>query len=103
MAAFFDSCYVPDVQARSDPLVSPAASSIDDLKGMPPALVITAEYDLLHDEGDAYTEKLRAAGVSVVHRIFEGCGHAFTHMGPKQSAEEAWQLMEDNLRRAFRS
>ncbi len=103
VAAFFDRCYVPDVQSRSDPLVSPAASSIDDLKGMPPAIVITAEYDLLRDEGDAYAEKLRAAGVNVVHRIFEGCDHAFTHMGPKQSAEEAWQLMEDNLRKAFQS
>jgi len=34
-------------------------------------------------------------------RMFEGCDHMFTHLGPDESAEEAWQLMEDSLREAF--
>ncbi|MNG36997.1 hypothetical protein D3C84_1242120 [compost metagenome] len=35
--------------------------------------------------------------------MFEGCDHMFTHLGPDESAEEAWQLMEDSLREAFQT
>jgi acetyl esterase len=100
---FFNSCYLSDPAQANDSLVSPLLATIDELRGMPPATLITAEYDILRAEGEAYAEKLRQAGVAVNERMFEGCDHMFTHLGPDDSAEQAWQLIEDGLREAFRS
>ncbi len=98
---FFNSCYLSDPTQARDPLVSPLLLAVDELRGMPPATLITAEYDILRAEGEAYAEKLRQAGVAVTERMFTGCDHMFTHLGPDDSAEQAWQLMEDSLRGAF--
>jgi len=59
----------------SDPRLSPLLAS--DVSGLPPALVVLAEYDVLHDEGLAYAEKLRAAGVSVIVADYPGQIHDF--------------------------
>lgn len=99
---FFNSCYLSDPAQARDPLASPLLATVDELRGMPPATLITAEYDVLRREGEAYAEKLRQAGVAVTERMFAGCDHMFTHLGPDGSADEAWQLMEDSLRGAFR-
>ncbi|MFJ4200602.1 alpha/beta hydrolase [Streptomyces sviceus] len=96
----FTAAYVPDPADRAHPLVSPALA--DDLAGLPPALVVTAENDRLRDEGDAYAKALEAAGVPVTHRVFEGVDHYFTHTGPVAAGKEALDLMAGSLRDALR-
>src|SRR5713101_3398327 len=63
---------------RADLRASPLRAT--DLAGQPPTLVITAGFDPLRDEGQAYAERLRAAGVDVVHREYAGQIHAFVSL-----------------------
>jgi acetyl esterase len=66
--------YVPDEGNRSQPVYSPINGNVS---LFPPALVVTAQFDLLRDEGTAFAEKLRRAGRSVRYRCIEGTTHGF--------------------------
>lgn len=74
MAWFWDQ-YVPDPAARDDPEASPLRAA--DLTGLPPAVVLTAEYDPVRDDGLAYVKRLREAGVPVSHHHYDDMIHAF--------------------------
>jgi acetyl esterase len=76
---WFYEQYLPDPSDAANWRVSPLVAA--DLSGLPPAYVLTAGYDPLCDEGDAYTERLAAAGVAVQHRRFSGQVHGFTTNG----------------------
>jgi len=76
MVWFWDA-YLPDPAARKDRYVSPLNATLEDLKGLPPALVITDENDVLRDEGEAYARKLTEAGVRVTATRYGGTIHDF--------------------------
>jgi acetyl esterase len=86
----------------ADPTVSPAGASSRRLSHTARAAIITAGYDPLRDEGRAYAEALRAAGVTVDHREWEGQIHAF--FGLREAIPEAGEAIEwlaDRAREAF--
>lgn len=74
MNAFID-CYLPgDRRLRAGRYVSPLKT---DLSVFPPSLIVTAEFDVLHDQGKAFAEKLGKAGRRVIHRDYKGATHIF--------------------------
>ena len=62
---------------RSEITASPLRAGVAQLQGLPPALIVTAEADVLRDEGEAYANKLREAGVRVTAVRFQGTIHDF--------------------------
>jgi acetyl esterase len=81
MKWFWDN-YLPDKEARKQPTASPLQASIEQLKGQPPALIITDENDVLRDEGEAYAHKLIQAGVNVTAVRYMGTIHDFVMLNP---------------------
>lgn len=69
--------YVQTPSRLDDPLASPGLA--EDLEGLPPALVMTAEYDPLRGGGEAYAQRLEAAGVKVTHHLWRGQFHGSQH------------------------
>jgi acetyl esterase len=81
MAWFWD-CYCPDVERRSDAFASPLQASDELLAGLPPALLLVDEADVLRDEGEAYAARLRAADVAVTTVRYDGITHDFMMLNP---------------------
>ena len=76
MRWFWDQ-YTTEEAQRDEITASPLRATTEQLAGLPPALVITAEADVLRDEGEAYGRKLRAAGIDVTATRYEGVIHDF--------------------------
>ena len=81
MKWFWDA-YLPDLKKRQEPTASPLRASLEQLGGLPPALVITGENDVLRDEGEAYAHKLALAGVTTTAVRFLGTIHDFVMLNP---------------------
>jgi acetyl esterase len=81
--------YTSDPQQRAEITASPLRATTEQLKGLPEALVITAEADVLRDEGEAYANKLREAGVKVTAVRFQGIIHDFVMLNDFADTEAA--------------
>jgi acetyl esterase len=88
MMWFWDQ-YTTDAQQRNEITASPLRASIDHLKGLPPTLLINAEADVLRDEGEAFANKLRQAGVPVTAVRFQGTIHDFVMLNPLAQSRTA--------------
>lgn len=76
MQWFWDA-YLPDPAARKQPTATPLNASLDELAGLPEALVVVDENDVLRDEGEAYARRLSDAGVRVTSARYNGTIHDF--------------------------
>ena len=96
--------YIPEEAQRAEITASPLRATLEDLAGLPPALIIVGEADVLRDEGEAYAAKLRSAGVEVTAVRYQGIIHDFvminalrdTHAA-KAATAQGGQFLHDAL------
>lgn len=103
MKWFWDQ-YTTDPAERAQITASPLRATAEQLAGLPPALVITAEADVLRDEGEAYANKLRAAGVPTIAVRFQGIIHDFVMLhalAHTEAAKAALSLATSTLHADF--
>ena len=101
---WFWHAYAPKVADRKKYTASPLQASFKQLQGLPPALVITDENDVLRDEGEAYAHKLIQAGVDVTSVRFLGTCHDFVMLNPlahTPATRGAIGLAVSHLQKAF--
>jgi acetyl esterase len=90
-AVWFWNQYLADRRQATNPLAAPLLAP--DLSGLPPALVITAQYDVLRDEGELYARRLRMAGVPARLSRYDGMNHGFADL--IGILDQAWQLRDE--------
>ncbi|HET9986158.1 MAG TPA: alpha/beta hydrolase [Longimicrobiales bacterium] len=103
MQWFWDA-YAPDTRDRRDIQASPLRATPDQLRGLPPTLLITDENDVLRDEGEAYARKLMQAGVEVTAERILGTIHDFAMLNPiadSPPTQGAIQMAADKLSEAL--
>lgn len=103
MMWFWDQ-YTNNSDERAEITASPLRATAEQLQGLPPALIITAEADVLRDEGEAYANKLREAGVPVTAVRFQGIIHDFVMLNAlakTEAARGAIDLAATWLRKGF--
>lgn len=101
---WFWSTYLPDDQLRVETTVSPLRATLDELRGLPPALVIVEENDVIRDQGEAYGRKLLEADVPTACVRFNGTMHDFMMLAALRDSETtkaAMSLASATFRRAF--
>ena len=101
---WFWNAYLPDEAKRKEPTASPLQASPEQLNGLPPALVIVDENDVLRDEGEAYARKLSQAGVKVTSMRYNGTIHDFVLLNAiaeTPAARSAITVANDTLRSAL--
>ncbi|MFD3557126.1 alpha/beta hydrolase fold domain-containing protein [Streptomyces goshikiensis] len=97
---WFWGLYLTTPDEGGDPRVSPARA--DDLAGLPPAVIVTAEHDPLRDQGDRYAQRLADAGVPVQHLPVRGAIHAFfSFTGSVQLSRDVLNQLGDTVAAAF--
>ncbi len=103
MSWFWDN-YTTDPKQRAEVYASPLRADVERLRGLPPALVQTAEFDVLRDEGEAYARKLDAAGVPVMATRYNGMIHDFGLLnalgqlpGTRAAVEQAGNALKTHL------
>ncbi|CAA9346508.1 MAG: Esterase/lipase [uncultured Lysobacter sp.] len=102
MMQWFAKHYLPASESGTDPRISLVQRT--DLKGLAPATVVLAQIDPLRSEGERYGEALRAAGVPVTIKSYDGVAHEFFGMGAVvDKAKQAQQLVGQQLKSAFQS
>ncbi len=98
---YFENNYLAREKDRNNVYLSPMLA--EDLSGLPPALVVTAGYDPLHDEGEAFAKRLEEAGVGVDYHCFEDMIHAFLLFGGmlEKANKELVELIAGSLKKTF--
>ncbi len=91
--------YLNDRMPSPEYLVAPARA--ESHEGLPPAVLVTAGFDVLYSEGVSYARRLRAANVPVVHRDYPGLFHGFLTMMPFGAADSARELLWADMARLF--
>lgn len=100
MMEWYGEQYARSVDDLSDPKFSPGLA--EDLSDLPPALIVTAQFDPLRDEGERYAEDMRAAGVAVICRRVPGTIHGFLNFYPvMRKARRVMHVSGRALRKAF--
>ncbi len=93
MVWFWDQ-YTRDPKQRAEITASPLRASLEDLHGLPEALILTDEADVLRDEGEAYAKKLRNAGVAVTQVRFQAMIHDFVMLNTLDQTKAARAAMD---------
>jgi acetyl esterase len=96
---WFNTSYLVDSSQASEPYISPLRAA--DLSKLPPAIILTGEYDPLRDQGETYAARLRLSGIPVVGVRYTGAVHGFLSFAGTRIATSSLSMMSSSLKSAF--